>query len=287
MPPNQLPIIYIIGPTAVGKTALGIALARELGGEIINADSRQVYRYMDIGTAKPTAEERSQVPHHLFDLLEPDEDFSLGRFLALAKAKIEEIRGRGKTPMVVGGTGQYIRALHDGWEAPEIGPDEKFRRELEAEAWEQGPEALYRRLEAIDPERAGELDPRNVRRVIRALEIHQVTGRVPSALQGKAGEGRPGLMIGLTMERSRLYDRIGPAGGPDDGRRAVGGSEGGWRKGGIAWVRGPLACPRVSGVGAIPGRGDCPGGGGAANQVSDAPASAAAIYLVQGRGCAD
>ena len=242
MPPNQLSLIYIIGPTAAGKTALGIALARELGGEIINADSRQVYRYMDIGTAKPTAEERSQVPHHLFDLLDPDENFSLGRFLALAKAKIEEIRKRGKTPMVVGGTGQYIRALQEGWEAPEIGPDEKFRRELEAEATDQGPAALYRRLEAIDPERAGELDPRNVRRVIRALEIHQVTGRVPSALQGKAGEGRPGLMIGLTMERSRLYDRIGQRVDRmmEDGllEEVKGLAERGYSLG-----KGPLACP--------------------------------------------
>jgi tRNA dimethylallyltransferase len=201
-------VLYIVGPTATGKTQLAISIAQHIGGEIVNADSRQVYRYMDIGTAKPTPEERARIPHHLFDLLTPAEGFSLGTFLNLAREAIEGIRLRGSTPIVVGGTGQYLWALRDGWEVPAVPPDGEYRAELETLAAVQGSQILYQRLRFYDPKRASEIDPRNVRRVIRALEILHVTGMVPSALQADSGEGVEGLVIGLTMDREILYERI-------------------------------------------------------------------------------
>jgi tRNA dimethylallyltransferase len=208
MSSNGSPVLYIVGPTATGKTRLAISLARQLGGEIINADSRQVYRHMDIGTAKPTLAERLLVPHHLFDLLPPSENFSLGRFITLAKAAIADISRRGSLPIVAGGTGQYIWALWEGWDVPAVPPDDDYRIELERLAAEQGSDALYRKLQSLDPKRAGELDHRNVRRVIRALEIHHVTGLVSSDVQGKSGDGLAGPVIGLTMGRDLLYGRI-------------------------------------------------------------------------------
>ena len=201
-------VLYIVGPTATGKTQLAISLAQRLGGEIVNADSRQVYRYMDIGTAKPTPEDRARVPHHLFDLLTPAEDFSLGTFLNVAREAIEGIRLRGSTPIVVGGTGQYVWALRDGWQVPAVAPDKEYRAELETLAAVQGSHILYQRLQQCDPKRADEIDSRNVRRVIRALEILHVTGLAPSALQSVSGEGVEGLVIGLTMEREIIYERI-------------------------------------------------------------------------------
>lgn len=204
----DFPALYIVGPTATGKTQLAISLAQQLGGEIINADSRQVYKYMDIGTAKPTREERAQVPHHLFDLLTPEKNFSLGRFLTLSRAAIDDINRRCSLPIVVGGTGQYIWALRNGWEVPAVPPDHDYRTELEAVAEEQGSQVLFQRLQLVDPRRARELDPRNVRRVIRALEIHHATGIVPSAIQRESSQGVGGVVIGLTMERNHLYDRI-------------------------------------------------------------------------------
>ncbi len=201
-------VLYIVGPTATGKTQLAISLAQQLGGEVINADSRQVYRYMDIGTAKPTQEERTLVPHHLFDLLTPAENFSLGNFLTLARTAIDDIIRRDALPIVVGGTGQYIWALRDGWEVPAVPPDNKYRAELESVAAERGSQAVFQRLQLIDPKRAGELDPRNVRRVIRALEIHHVTGMIPSDIQAESSHGIKGQVIGLTLARDLLYDRI-------------------------------------------------------------------------------
>ena len=208
MSSNKPSVVYIVGPTATGKTQLALSLAQKLGGEIINADSRQVYKYMDIGTAKPTREERAHVPHHLFDLLTPAENFSLGRFLSLAREAVADIIRRNSLPIVVGGTGQYVWALRDGWEVPAVPPDNNYRIELERLAAEQGSHVLYHRLQAIDPNRAEELDPRNVRRVIRALEIHQITGRLPSELPSVSGQGLEGLVIGLTMGRDLLYERI-------------------------------------------------------------------------------
>ncbi len=208
MPASEPAIVYIVGPTAAGKTRLGIELAQRLNGEIINADSRQVYRHMDIGTAKPTAEEQLLASHHLLDLLSPDKNFSLGVFLSLAKKTVAEIQGRCKLPIVVGGTGQYVWALLEGWDVPEVPPDEEFRKKLESEAAEMGHEELHRLLQSIDPERASELDPRNIRRVIRALEIHHLTGNRPSSFGKATGLGLPGPILGLTMEREDLYQRI-------------------------------------------------------------------------------
>ncbi len=202
------PLVCIVGPTAVGKTRLAISLAQRFGGEIINSDSRQGYRYMEIGTAKPTSQERAQAPHHLLDILDPDQDFGLGSFLSLANQEIQEILGRDRLPMAVGGTGQYIWALVEGWQVPQVAPDPEFRRAKELEAEEQGPLALYRELESIDPQRAAQLDPRNLRRVIRALEIHHSTQSLPSSYSSQGKPTVRPLVIGLNLERQELYARI-------------------------------------------------------------------------------
>lgn len=201
-------LICIVGPTAAGKTALAVELARQFGGEVINADSRQVYRGMTIGTAKPTAAERADAPHHLVDIMDPSESFGLGMFLEYADAALRDIRGRGRLPIVCGGTGQYVWALAEGQRLPTAPPDPEFRATLEAEAERVGPEVLHRRLAAIDPARAASLDARNVRRVIRALEIHHVTGQRPSELRPVATQSENSLVLGLTMPRDVLYCRI-------------------------------------------------------------------------------
>ena len=170
----------IVGPTAAGKTGLAIALAKQFNGEIINADSRQVYRHLDIGTAKPTPQQRQQAPHHIIDILNPDQDFSLGAFLALAKTARDEILSRKHLPLLIGGTGQYVWGFLEDWNPAETPPDDDFRRAKEQEARESGADAIYQQLRAIDPERARQLDPRNLRRVIRALEIFHLTGCKPS-----------------------------------------------------------------------------------------------------------
>ena len=208
MPPTETSALFIVGPTAVGKTRLAVFLARRFRGEIVNADSRQVYRHMDIGTAKPGPEDQSQVPHHLLDILDPDHNFDLGSFLSRARGVIGEIRGRGRWPIVVGGTGQYIWALLAGWEVPEVPPDPDYRRAKQQEAEHQGSLALYRELQEIDPQRAAELDPRNVRRVVRALEIYHVTGRRPSDYPKGTEPVTDGLVIGLTLGGEELYRRI-------------------------------------------------------------------------------
>lgn len=206
--PVPSPVIYVVGPTASGKTRLAVELGLRLDGEAINADSRQVYRYMDIGTAKPTPEERAALPHHLLDLLSPNEDFSLGSFLSLARRAVADVAGRGKVPLVVGGTGQYIWALAEGWDVPEVAPDPAFRERLESEARQSGALSLHGRLAAIDPLRAAELDPNNVRRVIRALEVHLATGRKPSSFGKRPDLAVPGIFLGISLERETLYARI-------------------------------------------------------------------------------
>ena len=202
------PLICVVGPTAVGKTALAVSLAQRFGGEVINADSRQVYRGMSIGTAKPTAGEQTEAPHHLIDTLDPSENFGLALFLEHAADALRDIRGRRKLPIVCGGTGQYVWALVEGQSVPAVPPDPEFRAELEAEAGRLGADALHRRLAEVDPARAAALDPRNVRRVIRALEIHHVTGRRPSEMQPAAVQSAHALVLGLTMPRDALYQRI-------------------------------------------------------------------------------
>ncbi len=214
MPLNAKPLLAIVGPTAAGKTSLAVSLGRKFGGEIINADSRQVYRHMDVGTAKPTSLEQSRVPHHLLDIAAPDDPFSLGAFLTLARELLPEIRQRGHLPILAGGTGQYVWALLEGWQVPVVPPDPEFRARKLREAEAQGGAVLHAELRAIDPQRAGELDPRNLRRVIRALEIHRFTGGpvFPGSPPSALAEGRHGpvtaLILGLTMERASLYQRI-------------------------------------------------------------------------------
>ena len=192
----------------MGKTQLAVSLGRKFGGEVINADSRQVYRYMEIGTAKPTASERDQVTHHLLDILNPDQDFGLGCFLGLARGRVEDCRDRGMLPLVAGGTGQYVWALVEGWQVPQIPPDPVFRAEKEREAEEFGPEFLYEELRRVSPDRASQIDYRNVRRVIRSLEVAR-TDLGPKPGKSRSGDGSGGaLVVGLTTERQDLYRRI-------------------------------------------------------------------------------
>ena len=203
------PLICVVGPTAAGKTALAVSLAQLFGGEIINADSRQVYRSMTIGTAKPTEEELATAPHHLIDILDPPESFGLAMFLEYAETALRDIRKRGRLPIVCGGTGQYVWGLVEGKRVPAVPPDPDFRTEMQAEAEMLGADELHRRLAAIDPKRAAALDPRNVRRVIRSLEIHRVTGQIPSDLQPESKPELPNaVVLGLTMPREILYQRI-------------------------------------------------------------------------------
>jgi len=204
----QSPLVVIVGPTAVGKTHLALRLAGEVGAEIVSADSRQVYRGMDVGTDKPTAEERQRVPHHLVDIVNPDEEFTLARYQDLAYAAIDDVLARGKVPFLVGGTGLYIKAVMEGWNIPRVRPNEALRTELYQEAEVKGGEALHARLHQVDPVAAEKIDPRNVRRVIRALEVYLETGRPISELQRRRPPPYRVLQIGLTMARAALYRRI-------------------------------------------------------------------------------
>jgi tRNA dimethylallyltransferase len=200
--------VGLVGPTAVGKTALAVLLARQVGGEIVSADSRQVYRGMDIGTAKATPQEQALAPHHLIDIADPDETLGLAQFQELAYAAIAAITARGKVPFLVGGTGQYVMAVVEGWQVPRVPPNETLRAELYRQADEGGPQALHARLQEIDPVAAGRIDPRNLRRVVRALEVCLVTGRPISDQQAKIPPPYRLLMLGLHLPRPQLYQRI-------------------------------------------------------------------------------
>lgn len=202
------PIIMVVGPTAVGKTEVAIRLANELEGEIVSLDSRQMVRRLDIGTAKPSASQLAAVRHHLVDIIEPRAELTLADVQALAYSAIDDIHSRGLLPIVCGGTGQYVRAVREGWIIPAVAPDKPRRRELLAEAEEKGHMALHTRLASVDPVAARRIDARNVRRVIRALEVYEHTGEPISALQGKARPPYDVLSIGLTRPRPELYDRI-------------------------------------------------------------------------------
>ena len=208
MSPTPTPVLFIVGPTAAGKSRLALALARRFNGEIINADSRQVYRHMDIGTAKPPPDEQAEVRHHLLDIFDPDENFDLASFLSLAHGSIRDIRDRGYLPIVAGGSGQYVWALVEGWRVPEVPPHPLFRRTKLEEAERNGPLSVYQQLQEADPKRAAQLDPQNLRRVIRALEVYQYSQRSESAPQRKHRPLDNRLIIGLTMERDALYRRI-------------------------------------------------------------------------------
>ena len=197
-------LITIVGPTGTGKTALALALAQRIDGEIVGADSRQVYRHMDIGTAKPSAEERSRARHHLIDVAEPDEPFSLGSWLELAQAALEDVWTRGGRPMLVGGTGQYVWALLEGWRVPRVPPQPAFRRRMER----RDAADLFEEVRRIDPTAAQRLDPSNRRRLIRALEVYEVTRRPISYWQAKEPPDFETLVIGLRLPRDELYRRI-------------------------------------------------------------------------------
>ena len=201
-------LIAILGPTGVGKTTISLGFAERHKGEIVSADSRLVYHGMDIGTAKPTPAEQMRVRHHLIDVVEPADDWNLAKYQSGAGEAIDNIHVRGKIPFLVGGTGQYIIAVLEGWTPPPKSQDVGFRTSLEQQAKETGYEILHRQLEDIDPIAAERIDARNVRRVIRALEIYHVTGLPPSQLRSKSPPNFDVLKIGLTLPRDQLYARI-------------------------------------------------------------------------------
>jgi len=200
--------LAIVGPTGVGKSKLALRLAQAFDGEIVSADSRQVYRYMDIGTAKPSQEELSLIPHHLIDIVNPDEDFSLAQYQQLAYRAIESIHQRHKLPLLAGGSGLYIWSVLDGWRIPRVAPDTEFRHNLEEKVARAGKGELYQELARVDPVAAQRIDPRNVRRIIRALEVYRGAEVPFSQLQRKTTPPFDTLIIGLTADRAALYHRI-------------------------------------------------------------------------------
>ena len=202
------PLVALVGCTAAGKSELAIDLAHSLGGEIVGADSRQAYRYMDIGTAKPTPAQCAAVPHHLIDVVDPDEEFSLALYQELALAAIVGITSRGRVPLMVGGTGQYVQAVLEGWTVPRVPPQPALRAELAEEAERSGVVSLHRRLAAVDPRAAATIGPTNLRRIIRALEVYQISGVPISAQQAKAPPPYRITTIWLDMPREHLFRRI-------------------------------------------------------------------------------
>ena len=206
--PERPLVVALVGPTATGKTALSLALAEHLPVEVVSADSRMVYRWMDIGTAKPSEAERRAVPHHLVDVADPDEPYTLALYQQHALAAIARIHRRGRLPLLVGGTGLYVRAVCDGLQIPAVPPDAAYRAALEARAASDGWEALRDELAAVDPVSAQRIEPRNVRRVIRALEVHRATGVPFSTWQRRAPVPFETRFVGLDTERAALYARI-------------------------------------------------------------------------------
>jgi tRNA dimethylallyltransferase len=205
---HRPPLILIVGPTAIGKTELAIQLAERLNGEIVSADSRLFYRGMDIGTAKPSQEELARVPHHLIDIADLDEILSLAVFQQKAREAIKDIHTRNKLPFLVGGTGQYVRAVTQGWSPPEVEPDEKLRAELERQKEEKGIYWLHDKLKSLDPVAADKIDARNYRRTIRALEVIQTTGKKFSEQRGQGDSPYQLVTIGLSRPRTELYERV-------------------------------------------------------------------------------
>jgi tRNA dimethylallyltransferase len=201
-------LVAIVGPTAVGKSQLAIRLAQALNGEIVSADSRQVYRFMDIGTAKPNPGELALVPHHLISIINPDDDFGLAQYHKRACQAASDIQGRRKLALLVGGSGQYIWSVVEGWQIPRVAPNHKLRRSLEERAAVGGKAELYRELTEVDPVAAQRISPHNVRRVIRALEVYRSLGIPFSQLKRKKKPSFRTLIIGLTAPREELYRRV-------------------------------------------------------------------------------
>ncbi len=199
-------VVVVTGPTAAGKSFVAIELAERFGGEIVNADSMQVYRLLDVGTAKPSNAERARVPHHLFDVVDPDVQYDAGRYACEAAEAVERIHARGRPAFVVGGSGLYIKALLEGLSVG-VGRDAELRRTLEEEdqrARAQGdPERLHRRLQEIDPSAARALHPNDRVRLVRALELHAATGIAPSVIQRRSGQQRPWRVVQLALDPGR------------------------------------------------------------------------------------
>ena len=209
---EKIPVIVVCGPTASGKTAVGVELALRLGGEVVSADSMQIYKGLAISTAKPSPEEMRGVPHHLMDFLEPDEPFSVADYVKMARECISDIRSRGKLPIIVGGTGLYINSLIDNISFDHIVSDDSLRKELEEEAVKMGKEHMHEKLRSLDPQAAESIHPNNVIRVIRAIEMCLLSGRTGSENREESRKKQSPYepcMIGLTcFDRQVLYDRI-------------------------------------------------------------------------------
>lgn len=208
---NIKDLIVITGPTASGKTALSVELAKILDGEIVNADSMQIYKYMDIGTAKPTLSERQGIPHHLIDIVNPDEPFSVARYCECANKVIEDIHLRGKIPVMVGGTGLYVDSLVNNIKFSEIEPDDEYRNEMEHLADEKGNEYIYKMLCDIDPESASKIKVADRKRIIRALEVYHLTGKTIT-WHNEQSRSVPSpyntTMFAIDIDRELLYDKI-------------------------------------------------------------------------------
>ncbi len=204
-------VIVIAGPTATGKTALSVKIAKDFGGEVISADSIQIYKKLDIGSAKPNEEEMQGIPHYLMDFLEPDDEFSVADYVKCAKEKIDDILSRGKLPIITGGTGLYISSLVDNVSFSESEKNEALREELRHELEEKGAEFMHARLSAIDPESAESIHPNNTKRVLRAIEIFETTGKTRTQ-QEKVSKLTKSpydfCLIGLNCDRELLYERI-------------------------------------------------------------------------------
>ena len=201
-------LIAVVGATATGKSDIALALAEALGGEVVSADAYQVYRGLDIGTAKIDAETRRRMPHHLIDVCEPSEPMTLALYLEAAQHVLDDVWARDRLPVLAGGSGQYVWALVEGWQVPRVEPDPALRSELEAVAATGGPVALRARLAALDPEAARTIDASNTRRTIRAIEVVSSTGRPLAACQTRQAIDADVLILGLRLSRQALYERL-------------------------------------------------------------------------------
>ena len=206
-PPDLPPVVAIVGPTASGKSAWALQLAEQLDAEIVSADSRQLYRRLDLGSAKPTAAQRARIPHHCLDLRDPAEPISLAEYLREARDAIADIQRRDRLPIIAGGSGQYVWALLEGWIVPPAPPDPEFRAQMTQQAESHGAPALHRQLAEIDPQAAAQIEPNNLRRVIRALEVHHLTGRPISSWQQQR-EPLPFAAFAPAHPQQSLDDRI-------------------------------------------------------------------------------